>query len=59
MHQRKYFTLNVFISEIISVEKFPNYGIFKIFKSNALAIQKSRFLMKILSIDQNKGHDRS
>ena len=27
MHQRKYFTLNFFINEIFSVEKFPNYGI--------------------------------
>ena len=26
MHQRKYFTLNFFINEIFSVEKFPNYG---------------------------------
>ena len=29
MHQRKYFTLNFFINEIFSVEKFPNYGILK------------------------------
>ena len=28
MHQRKYFTLNSFINEIFSVEKFPNYSIF-------------------------------
>ena len=27
MYQRKYFTLNIFINEIFSVEKFPNYGI--------------------------------
>ena len=27
MHQRKYFTLNFFINEIFSVEKFPNYSI--------------------------------
>ena len=27
MHQRKYFTMNFFINEIFSVEKFPNYGI--------------------------------
>ena len=27
MHQRKYFTLNFFINEIFSFEKFPNYGI--------------------------------
>ena len=26
MHQRKYFTLNFFINEIFSVEKFLNYG---------------------------------
>ena len=26
MHQRKYFTLRIFINEIFSVEKFPNYG---------------------------------
>ena len=31
MHQRKYFTLNFFINEIFSVEKFPNYGIYKLF----------------------------
>ena len=27
MHPRKYFTLNFFINELFSVEKFPNYGI--------------------------------
>ena len=27
MHQQKYFTLNFFINEILSVEKFLNYGI--------------------------------
>ena len=27
MHQQKYFTLNFFINEIFSFEKFPNYGI--------------------------------
>ena len=27
MHQQKYLTLNFFINEIFSVEKFPNYGI--------------------------------
>ena len=26
MDQRKYFTSNLFINEIFSVEKFPNYG---------------------------------
>ena len=26
MHPRKYFTLNFFINEIFSVEKFPNYS---------------------------------
>ena len=30
MHQRKYFTLNIFINEIFSVEKFPNYGILQV-----------------------------
>ena len=29
------------------------YGIFKIFKSSALAIQKSRFLMQIQGIDHS------
>ena len=27
MHQQKYFTLNIFINEAFSVEKFPNYSI--------------------------------
>ena len=30
MHQQKYFTLNFFINEIFSVEKFPNYGIMQL-----------------------------
>ena len=40
MHQRKYFTLNFFINEIFSVEKFPNYGILILFmlETNILGI---------------------
>ena len=26
MHPRKYFTLNYFINEILSIKKFQNYG---------------------------------
>ena len=28
MHPQKYFTLNFFINEIFSVEKYPNYGMY-------------------------------